>query len=77
MVAIRALLDVPFEQAVLLAPFTSMRWELVRAAWSKLRREALGVVALSPLSFVLVLIRWSSRRSATWHPRGRSASSAS
>lgn len=74
--AVYALLGVPFEQAVLIAPFALRRWEKVHAVWIKHRCEALGVAVLSPLSYVLVLTALVfTPVTATGHPRGRSASS--
>lgn len=42
-------------RAILLAPVAVRRWEEVRKEWRVHRLEALGVAALNPLSYILVL----------------------
>ena len=42
-------------QVTLLTPVAARRWSEVRRHWREHRREALGIAALAPLSYVLVL----------------------
>ena len=42
-------------QAAILTPVAVRRWPEVRAHWRRHRRDALGVAALSPLAYILVL----------------------
>ncbi|XGW00918.1 MAG: hypothetical protein ACAF41_33650 (plasmid) [Leptolyngbya sp. BL-A-14] len=42
--------------SILLAPFAWRYWQAVKTEWQQHRFEVLGVAALSPLAYILVLV---------------------